>query len=106
MNYTEYIKLVASKFDLSDSDISLLLVNQEQLIPNPTDEVDVRIAKTAICKEFANLIPFYSSVTEGGMTVAVNLDAMKLWLKMTAAELGLDVGGVTQPTVRNRSNLW
>lgn len=106
MSYAEYINLIAKKFSLSADDITLLLANQSGLIPNPDEEADIVTAKTAVCKEFANLIPFYSSMSEGGLTITVNLDAMKFWLTSTAAEIGLDVSGVTQPKIRNRSNIW
>ena len=65
MTYREYITLQCKKLNASESDITLLLVDQQTLIPEPDADVDVRTAKIAMCNEFATLLPM-ANVTQGG----------------------------------------
>lgn len=57
MTYKEWITKTVGKFQLSADDVDLILCNQSGLIPDPDAPVDVRKAKTAICREFTTLIP-------------------------------------------------
>lgn len=56
MTYKEWITKTVGKFQLSADDVDLILCNQSGLIPDPDAPVDVRKAKTAICREFTTLI--------------------------------------------------
>ena len=103
MTFKEYITKTVAKFHLGADDVELILCNQHELIPAPDEEVDVRIAKTALCKEIATLIPL-SNISEGGYSVSWNWDALKLWYNSTCAELGLS--NASKPKIRNRSNVW
>jgi len=89
-----------SRFNVSETDIELILVNQGIV---PEEPVDVIKAKTAMCREFAMMIPL-ANVSEGGYSVSWNMEALKLWYRQTASELGLE--DVTAPKIRNRSNIW
>lgn len=100
MTYKEWMTATGSRFNVSEADIELILVNQGI---EPEEQVDVVKAKTAMCKEFAMVIPM-ANVTEGGYSVSWNMEALKLWYKQTASELGLT--DVTAPKIRNRSNIW
>lgn len=100
MTYKEWMIATGSRFNVSEADIELILVNQGI---EPEEQVDVVKAKTAMCKEFAMVIPM-ANVTEGGYSVSWNMEALKLWYKQTASELGLT--DVTAPKIRNRSNIW
>jgi len=104
MNYKEYITLALNRFDVGDDVVNLLFVNQEALIPNPEREVDVRIAKSAICNEFASIIPLWSQMSEGGSSIGLNFDAIKLWYNQLCEELG--IVPVTDNIVKNISNAW
>ena len=105
MTYKEYITSTCSRFNVSPSDIDLILINQASSIPDADAEVDTIIARKAICKEFALLIPTYTSMTEGGMTLSVNIEGLKMWYKATCAEVGIP-DSISRPTVRNKSNIW
>ncbi len=92
-----------ARFQLSAEDVNLILTNRADLIPDKTAEVDVTIAKTALCKEFASVIPL-ANITEGGYSISWNWEALKLWYSQTCAELGLQ--DVTKPKIRNKSFVW
>ena len=65
MTYKEWITKTVGKFQLSADDVDLILCNQSGLIPDPDAPVDVRKAKTAICREFTTLIPLPISEKAG-----------------------------------------
>ena len=66
MTYKEWITKTVGKFQLSADDVDLILCNQSGLIPDPDAPVDVRKAKTAICREFTTLIPL-ANIGEAGI---------------------------------------
>lgn len=92
---------MGSHFNMSQQDIDLILANQAL---DPYEDItDVNVAKRALCKEFALVIPM-ANVTEGGYTVSWNMDAVKLWYTTTCGELGLTPASA--PRIRNASNRW
>ena len=103
MTYKEWITKTVGKFQLSADDVDLILCNQSGLIPAPDAPVDVRKAKTAICREFTTLIPL-ANIGEGGYSISWNWDASKLWYNATCTELGITPAG--KPKIRNNSNVW
>ena len=103
MTYTEYITATVKKFGGTAEDAQLILANQQALIPTPTAQVDTRTAQTALCLEFASLIPL-ANISEGGYSVSWNMEALKIWYSATCAKLG--IADVTKPKIRNRSHLW
>ncbi|MDR2652260.1 MAG: hypothetical protein LBC68_08100 [Prevotellaceae bacterium] len=103
MTYREWITATTSKFQMEQADVDLILVNQNSLIPNPDDDVDVTKAKTALCKEFAMLIPL-TNVTEGGYSLYWNWNAIKFWYNQTCAELGIIPAD--KPRIKNKSYVW
>jgi hypothetical protein len=107
MSYKEWITATAGRFSIGMSDIDLILFNQKGLIPDENADADIRIAKTALCREFANIIPL-ANITEGGYSVTWNWNAIKFWYKQACSELGLipaDLDG-NKPTIRDKSNIW
>jgi len=100
MTNKEYIVAKLSKFDVEDSDIEIVLVENEL---NPDSNVDVKACKTAVCKSLSQWIPV-SNVQEGGFSRSWNIDALKLYYESLCKELG--VTSVIQPSVRNMSNVW
>lgn len=103
MTYREWFLTTCNRFGMTPGDVDLVLVNQAALIPSPSAAVDALVAKKALVKEFATIIPL-SNVTEGGYSVSWNMDAIKLWYKAACAEVG--VSDKTKPVIRNKSNLW
>ena len=100
MTYKEWMSAMGSRFNISEADVNLILVNQGI---GPEETVDVSKAKTALCKEFSLVLPL-ANVTEGGYSLSWNMEAVKMWYKQTASELGLP--DATAPKIRNRSNIW
>jgi hypothetical protein len=103
MTYREWITATVKRFTIGTADVELILFNQRTLIPDENAEADITTAKTALCREFANIIPL-ANISEGGYSVSWNWDAIKLWYNQACAELGLIP--VDKPKIRNRSNVW
>lgn len=103
MTYKEWMIATGARFQLTEADVDLIILNRADLIPDPDAAVDVTTAKTALCKEFASIIPL-ANVSEGGYSITWNWDALKLWYSQTCAELGLQ--DVTKPQIRNKSFVW
>lgn len=102
MTYVEWFKSTTSRFNISQDDIDLIIVNQG-LEDQAHDDVDVIKAKTALCHELATIIPL-ANVSEGGYSISWNMEALKLWYQQTCSELG--IVPASTPKVRNRSNKW
>jgi hypothetical protein len=103
MTYKEWFTQTASRFGIQATDVDLILVNREDLIPDADGKVDTAIAKRALCAEFAAVIPL-ANVSEGGYSVSWNWEAIKFWYNQTCAELGITPAD--KPRVKNRSNRW
>jgi hypothetical protein len=103
MTYKEWIAATAARFTIGTADVELILFNQRELIPDENAEADLAIAKTALCREFANLIPMVN-ISEGGYSITWNWDAIKFWYNKTCADVGLIPVG--KPKIRNKSNVW
>ena len=101
MTYKEWMTATGARFQLTEADVDLIILNRADLIPDP--DAAVTTAKTALCKEFASIIPL-ANVSEGGYSITWNWDALKLWYSQTCAELGLQ--DVTKPQIRNKSFVW
>lgn len=84
MTYLEYFTKTLRKLDISNDDVELILINQGL---NEGADVDVLTAKKAIFKEFTNVLPL-ANISEGGMSVNWNFEALKLWYSSLANELG------------------
>lgn len=103
MKYREWVTTTVKRFGVTGEDVELILANQKALIPDPEEEADPTIAKTALVKEFASIIPL-ANVSEGGYSVTWNWEAIKTWYNLTCGELGITPSD--KPKVRNRSNIW
>ena len=101
MTNREYITKALSKFDVSTDEIDLILIDNEL---NEEEAVNVLIAKQAICKSIGAWLPIHSSVSEGGVSLSWNFDAVKLYYSSLCQELGISDVAVT--SVRDRSNIW
>lgn len=100
MTTKDWMMATCQRLGATEADVDLVLVNQGL---KADADVDVKVSKTALYKEFASLLPL-SNVTEGGYSVSWNMEAVKLWYRQTASELGLP--DMSAPRLRNRSNIW
>jgi hypothetical protein len=103
MTYKEWITATVKRFAIEPADVDLILFNQKELIPDETAEADIKTAKTALCREFANLIPL-ADISEGGYSITWKWEAIGLWYNQACAELGLVPVNATK--IRDKSNLW
>ena len=101
MNYKEYLTATLSRFNLSETDIDLIIINQGL----EDGEVDVKTAKMAIFKEFSLVLPL-ANISEGGFSISWNFEALKMWYSQLAHELGeVDLLNVKRDTVQDMSFL-
>lgn len=103
MTYREYISTIGQRFGLSDADIDIILIDQSAIIPDPESQVDARVAKRALCKSFATMLPI-ANVSQGGYSLSWNVEGLKMWYEMTCSEL--NIPSRLKPTVKNKSNIW
>jgi hypothetical protein len=103
MTYKEWMTATLKRFAIEGSDMELILYNQKTLIPDTDADADVIIAKTALCREFANIIPL-ADVSEGGYSIYWKWDRIKIWYNQTCAELGIIPKD--KPKITNKSNVW
>lgn len=105
MTVKEYLTATLSKFQLSSSEIDLIMINQEL----PDDEVDVLAVKTAIYNEFSALIPIVD-ISEGSMSIKWNMAGLRAWYSLLAKELGkedvLASLNASDDSVNNASFYW
>lgn len=106
MNVREYLTATLSKFQLSPSDIDLIMINQGLTEEEP---VDVMTVKTAIYNEFSALIPVMD-ISEGSMSIKWNMAGLRAWYSLLAKELGKEdvLASLNAPdnSVNNASFLW
>lgn len=108
MTYREWMTATLARFNITEADVDLILANQTGAIPDPSMEVNTITAKTALVREFANIIPLHN-ISEGGFSISWNWQALKAWYYLTAREVGLepiDLDAKPRPKIRNRSNVW
>ena len=103
MTYRDWFIQTCKRFELSEEDVDLILINQSAFIPDVTADVDVKKAKIALCKEFASLIPLYN-LSEGGFSLSWNMEAITQWYNFTSREV--DIKNALKPYVTAHNNLW
>ena len=106
MTVKEYLTATLSKFQLSPSEIDLIMINQGLTEENP---VDVETIKNAIYNEFSALIPIVD-ISEGSMSIKWNMAGLKARYSLLAKELGKEdvLASLNAPdnSVNNASFFW
>lgn len=107
MTYKEYLTVVLGKFGLSASEIGFILteagLNPDTTVESSTDKV---LLKTAMYNHIPAMIAGLSDVSEGGYSVKWNIEGIKAWYALLAAELGLTDKLNSSPVIRDKSNRW
>ncbi|MDR1652492.1 MAG: hypothetical protein LBS01_02350 [Prevotellaceae bacterium] len=103
--YKKWITVTTRHFNILEEEIDLILINQGL---NADDEYNVAVAKTALVKEFAALIPL-ADIGEGGYSTSWKWEAIKFWYKATCADLGLDSTLINERepnVITGKSDIW
>ncbi len=107
MTNLEYITAKLSKFNLSEEDCKIILIENSL---NADDEVSVKDVKLAIYNNFTDWLPTYKSISEGDVNEAWNNEAIRLYYNLLCKELGkenvLNALEDEKSEVRDRSNIW
>lgn len=101
-NNKEYISASLEGFNLSDSDIDIILLKAQLNGENP---INAKRCDEAIYSRLSVVLKSASkNVSEGGYSVSWNIEAVKLYYASLCNELGKP--NVLTSKVRNKSNLW
>lgn len=84
MTNKAYITATLSRFNVSESEIDLILLNQNLI---DTDTVEVETARLAMFREIPLFMPL-ANVSEGGMSISWNIAAVRTWYSLLAQQLG------------------
>ena len=98
----EYLIASLAKFNLTEDDIDLILVESPAILPD--DAPNVTACKLAIYTSMSIILPL-ANIGESGYSVSWNIDALKMWYSALCTELGKP-NAIGKPKLRNRSNLW
>lgn len=99
----DYLLKSLAKFNLTDDDIDVILLESPELQPDATPNVTA--CKVAIWKSMSAILPL-ANIGESGYSLSWNMDGLKMWYTALCTELGKEnlLGG--KPKIRNRSNYW
>ncbi len=86
MTRKEYLMKMLSRFNVSEDDVDLIMINQNISIDG---EINVKDLKTAIYNEFTQFLPL-ANISEGGLSINWNMETLKLYYSQLAKELGLE----------------
>lgn len=104
MTNKEYITNVLAKFNVSSTDVDIVLLDNGI---GSDDDADLVVCKTAIHKNLSTWLPVHSSLSEGGVSESWNYEAIKLYYSALCEELGLEnFIENSQNSVRDKSNIW
>ncbi len=88
MNKETYLKKLLNRFNVSDDDIEILMINQKingkEYVADDVDDL-----KMAVYHEFSRLLPL-ADISEGDYSVKWNTEAFRMWYSALANELGMD----------------
>ena len=104
MTNKEYLIKSLNGTNLSDDDIEIIMLKGgiDADAPASAEQCDV-----AVYNRFSVVLKgAMQNVSEGGMSISWNIDAMKMYYNALCNELGKENVLVNRPTIRNRSNMW
>lgn len=104
MTNKEYLTKSLNGTNLSDDDIEIIMLKGgiDADAPASPHQCDV-----AVYNRFSVVLKgAMQNVSEGGMSISWNIDAMKMYYNALCNELGKENLLVTRPKIRNRSNMW
>lgn len=104
MTNKEYLTLSLNGLNISDDDITLILLKSGI---DADDSADIKACDTAVYKRMSFILKgTLQNVSEGGYSISWNMDAVKLFYSALCNELGVENVLVSRPKIRNRSNFW
>lgn len=98
----EYISATLEGFNLSGSDIELILLKSSL---NGSSPLDIEDCDNAIYNRLSIVLKAtIADVSESGYSVSWDVDRLKMYYQTLCVELGKE--NVLTPKIRNRSNYW
>src|SRR5690606_3275178 len=109
MTIKEYITTTLSKFQISEGEIDVILLNQNLDGGETITASGITEVETAIYNEFSSLIPVMD-ISEGSMSIKWNIPALMMWYSLLAKKLGkedvLASLNAADDSVNNASFFW
>jgi hypothetical protein len=104
MTNKEYVTQSLNGLNVSSDDIELILLKASLC---GDDGVDVPACDKAVYNRMSVVLKgMAQNVSEGGYSVAWNMEAVKMYYNALCCELGKENVLVGRPKVRNRSAYW
>ena len=104
MTNKEYLTKSLNGMNLSDDDIEIIMLKGgiDADAPASAEQCDV-----AVYNRFSVVLKgAMQNVSEGGMSISWNIEAMKMYYNALCTEYGKENLLATRPKIRNRSNMW
>ena len=104
MTNKEYLIKRLSRLSISEDDIDIILLEGDI---DGTLTADIAACKKAVYSRMLVVLQgAMQNISEGGLSISWNMEAVKLFYAALCDELGLENVLVNRPKVRNRSNFW
>ena len=104
MTNKEYLIKRLSRLSISEDDIDIILLEGDI---DGTLTADIAACKKAVYSRMSVVLQgAMQNISEGGLSISWNMEAVKLFYAALCDELGLENVLVNRPKVRNRSNFW
>lgn len=104
MTNKEYLSKSLKGLQLQEDDIEIIMLKANI---NPEQDADAHTCDAAVHNRFSVVLKgMMANISEGGMSVSWNMEAVKMYYNTLCNELGVENVLMERPKVRNRSNLW
>lgn len=100
----EYLNISLSKLNVSEDDIQIIMAKGKI---NPEADVDTEACDLAVYDRMSVILSGVTqNVTEGGYSIAWNMEAVKMFYRQLCHELGKENVIESVPVITGRSDLW
>lgn len=106
MTNLQYLQVNCACFGITDEELIAVLTNAG-LGLSATAPADTEACDLVLYNHFSIVLrQAMTNITEGGMTVSWNIEAIKAYYKLLCNKTGQPDVVFGRPTIRNRSNIW
>lgn len=104
MTNLQYLKVNCGGLGVSDDELTLILTNAGM---SASASADADACDLVLYNHFSIVLrQTLANISEGGMSVSWNMEAVKAYYKLLCDKTGQPDVLFSRPTIRDRSNLW
>lgn len=104
MTNLQYLQIQTGGFNISTDELTLWLTDAQL---DPYADADEKADNLLLYYHFSSVLrQMACNVSEGGMSVSWNMEAVKLFYNQLCNETGKQNVLFDTPRIRNRSNIW